>query len=96
MDSFENFSEDKLPDRCEFFSSLKAECISETNYSHAINVWNAFKMNTMGNYYDLYLKADVLLLADGFEKFIDTWLEYNGQDSCHYFCSPGLSWDVMA
>ena len=52
-------------------------------------------MNTMGDYYDLYLKTDVLLLADIFEKFINTCLEYYGLDSCNYFSSPGLSWDAM-
>ena len=95
MDSFKKFSEDKLPDRCEFFSSLKDECISEKDYSHAINVWNTFKMNTMGDYQNLYLKTDVLLLTDVFEKFINTCLEYYGLDLCHYFSSPGLSWDAM-
>ena len=64
MDSFKKFSEDKLPDRCEFFSSLKDECISEKDYQRAINVWNVFKMNAMGDYHDLYLKTGVLLLAD--------------------------------
>ena len=53
MDSFKKFFEDKLPDRCEFFSSLKDECISEKDSSHAINVWNTFKMNTMGDYHNL-------------------------------------------
>ena len=52
-------------------------------------------MNTMSNYHDLYLKTDVLLLADAFEKFINTCLEFYGLDSCHYFSSPGLSWDAM-
>ena len=60
MDSFKKFFEDKLPNRCEFFSSLKHECISKKDYSHAINVWNTFKMNTVGDYHDLYLKTDVL------------------------------------
>ena len=32
---------------------------------------------------------------DIFEKFIDTFLEYYGSDPCHYFSSPGLSWDAM-
>ena len=64
MDSFKKFSEDKLPDRCEFFSSLKDECISEKDYQRAINVWNVFKMNAIGDYHDLYLKTGVLLLAD--------------------------------
>ena len=67
MDSFEKFFEDKLPDKCGFFSSLKNRCSSEKDYFKAINVWNVFKMNAMGNCHDLYLRADVLLLADVFE-----------------------------
>ena len=76
MDSSENFFDEKLPDRYEFFSSLKGECVIEKDYLHVINVWNTFKINTMGDYHNLYLKTDVLLLADVFEKFINTCLEY--------------------
>ena len=95
MDCFEKFFEDKLPDKCEFFSSLKDRCISKKDYFKAINVWDVFKTNTMGDYHDLYFKADVLLLADVFEKFIKTCLDYYGLDPCHYFSSPGLSWDAI-
>ena len=49
----------------------------------------------MGDYHNHYLKKDVLLLADVFEKCIDTWLKFYKLDSFHYFSSPGLSWDVM-
>ena len=49
----------------------------------------------MGDYHDHYLKKDVLLLADVFEKFINTCLKFYGLDLCHYFSSPGLSWDAM-
>ena len=52
-------------------------------------------MNTVGDYHDLYLKTDVLLLANVFEKFINACLDYYGLDPCHYFSSPGLSWDAM-
>ena len=52
-------------------------------------------MNKMGDYHDLYLKTDVLFLADVFEKFISTCLDYYGLDPCCYFSSPGLSWDAM-
>ena len=52
-------------------------------------------MNTTGDYHDLYLKADVLLLANVFETIISTCLDYYELDSCHYFSSPGLSWDAM-
>ena len=95
MNSVKKFFDEKLPDRCTFFSSLKDECIIEKDYSHVINVWNKFKMSTMGDYHDLYLKADVLLLADVFEKFTNTCLQYYGLNPCHYFSSPGLSWDAM-
>ena len=49
----------------------------------------------MGDYHDHYLKKDVLLLVDVFEKFIDTYLKFYGLDPCHYFSSPGLSWGEM-
>ena len=52
-------------------------------------------MKNMSDYYDHYLKKDVLCMADVFEKFIDTCLIYYGLDHCHWFSSPGLSWDAM-
>ena len=85
MNSFEKFSEDKLHDRCEFYSSLKDgvsmkkigvsvyQCISENgghiskeDFFDAVNVWNEFKIKSLGDYHDLYLKSDVLLLIDAF------------------------------
>ena len=51
-------------------------------------------MKNMGDYHDHYLKKDVLLLADVFEKFIDTCLKYYELDLSHYFSAPGLSWDA--
>ena len=91
MNSFKRFSENKLTDRSRFFSSLKDVCIRENDYLKAVDVWNVFKMDTMGDYHDLYLKKDVLLLADVFQKFINTCLDYYGLDPCHYFSSPGVS-----
>ena len=95
MDGFKKFSEDKLPDRSEFFSSLKDVCISEKDCWKVVDVWNVFKMNTVGDYHGLHLKTDVLLFADVFEKFIKTFSDYYGLYPCHYFSSPGLSWDAM-
>ena len=68
MDSSKKFSENKLPDRCKFFSSLKYKCISENDYLKANKIWNVFIMNTVGDYHDLYLETDVLLLANVFES----------------------------
>ena len=58
-------------------------------------IWYEFDMENKGDYHDHYLKNDVLLLADVFEKFIDTCLKSYGLDRCHYFSSPGLSWHAM-
>ena len=54
-----------------------------------------FEIETLGEYHDFYLKTDVLLLCDVFEKFISTCLNYYGLDPCHYFSYPELSWDAM-
>ena len=60
MNSFKKFSKNKLPNRCKFFSSLKDVFITEKDYLKADNIWSVFKMNTMDDYHDLYLKTDVL------------------------------------
>ena len=49
----------------------------------------------MGDYHNHYFKKDVLLPADLFEKFISTLIKHYELDPCHYFSSPGLSWDGM-
>ena len=54
-----------------------------------------FDIKTLGEYHDLYLKTDVLLLTDVFENFRSTCLEFYKLDPAHYFTSPGLSWDAM-
>ena len=90
MDSFKKFSENKLPNRCKFFTSLKDVCNSEKDYVKANNIWNVFRMNTTGGYHDLCLKTDLLLSDDVVEKFSNTCLDYYGLDSCDYFSSPRL------
>ena len=55
-----------------------------------------FEIKNLREHHDLYLKTDVLLLCDVFEKFIKTCLDYYCLDPSHYFSSPGLSWDAMS
>jgi len=69
--------------------------ISEDDYKHAQEVWDAFKIRNLGEYHDLYLKIDVLLLAEVFENFRKTCLHYYKLDPCDYISAPGLSWDAM-
>ena len=106
MDSFKRFDEEKLPDKKCFYSSVKDGTtdddgekldghISDEDYFSCKKIWNKFNMKNIGDYHNHYLKKDVLLLADAFEKCIDTCLKFYKLDSCHYFSSPGLSWDAI-
>ena len=106
MNSFERFNEEKLPAKKYFYSSIKDGKIGDgckksdghtdvNDYVTCKKTWNKFEMKNMGNYHDHYLKKDVLLSVDVFGKFIATCLKYYGLDFCHYFSSPGLSWDAM-
>ena len=95
FDTFKRFNEGKLPDIDCFFSSLKNSGISEEEYQRACDVWKVFNFKTLGQYHDLYLKTDVLLLCDVFERFISVCLADYGLDLCHYFSSPGRSWDAI-
>ena len=58
-------------------------------------IWDKFDIRNVSDYHDHYLRKGVLLLADAFKKFIDTCLKCYRLDPCHYFSSPGLSWDVI-
>ena len=69
--------------------------ISNQNYEHVPNVWEAFNMNTMRDYHDLYLKVDVLLLAYVFEIFRKESINCFKLDSAHYISTSGFSWDAM-
>ena len=69
--------------------------ISFKDYLMCEKNWDKFDMKNMRDYHDHYLKKDVLLLADIFEKFIGTCLKFHGLGPCHYFSSPRLSWDVI-
>ncbi|KAJ8939468.1 hypothetical protein NQ318_022522 [Aromia moschata] len=93
-DSFE-----KLQERFTFkeknFNDLTNEGVSEEDYQRAIKVWNTFECKALGKYSDIYLKSDVLVLADVFENFRKVCLEQYKLDPAHYLTGPSLSWDAM-
>ena len=95
MDSLSKFNDTELPQREEFYSLLTDTNISEDDYKHAEDVWNTFNLKNMGEYHDLYLQTDILLLVDVFENFRKTCLTYYKLDPLHYITSPGLAWDAM-
>ena len=95
MNNFKRFSKNQLSGKSKFFCLLKDSGVNEKEYEKAVNVWKVFKIKNLGEYHDLYLKTDVLLLVDVFGKFVETCLNYCRLDPCHYFSSPRLSWDAM-
>ncbi|XP_039288489.1 uncharacterized protein LOC120352367 [Nilaparvata lugens] len=94
-DSWEKLEETSLPPKEEFFSKLTDSHISDEAYEHAQQVCEKFDCKTLEEYSDLYLKTDVLLLANVFECFRDMCLRNYNLDCAHYFTSPGFSFDVM-
>ena len=96
MDCYEKFDETSLPIISKFYSSLNESHIEETDYEHAKKIWNEFNIQNLGEYHDLYLKTDVLLLTDVFESFRITAMKNYGLDpSQGYFTLPNYAWDCM-
>ena len=95
MDDFSRFDETCLPPKEAFYSSLSDEGITDSDYEHAQQVWRIFNCANVGDYHDLYLQTDVLLLADVFENFRRTALSTYKLDPAHYLTLPGYSWDAL-
>ena len=94
MSSMDRFDETSLPTQEQFYNRLTGQHISDEDYAHAQTIWRVFNCKTMRDYHDLYLKTDVLLLADVFERFRATCLQIYKLDPLHYFSLPGFSWDA--
>lgn len=95
IDSISKLNQVSLPTREEFYDALNEEHISELDHKRAVDVWRVFGCTTLGDYSDIYLKSDVLLLADVFENFRNICLEQYKLDPAQYYTSPGLTWDAM-
>ena len=70
------------------------EDTDDINYGHGNNVFNKFKLNNLGEYHDLYVQSDTLLLADVFENFRDMCLKEYELDPAHFLSLPGLAWQA--
>ena len=93
--TFDKFREKQLPPKKAFFSNLTNEHISDEEYERAKRIWEHFGLVNLGQYHDLYLRTDVLLLTDVFENFRDLCLEYYQLDPAHYFTLPNFAFDAM-
>lgn len=95
MDSFEKFEETQLPPIEAFYSKVSGCGISQEDYDYALKMWTRFKCKNLWDYHDLYLKTDVLILADVFQSFRETCHKAYGLDPVHFFTAPGLAWNAM-
>lgn len=93
--NWSKLEETKLPDKKYFRNSMTDEDITDDEYTFAQTVWNQFNCKTLGDYSDLYLKTDVLLLADVFENFRNICMINYEVDPAHYLTVPSLTFDAM-
>ena len=94
MESWERFDEASLPDKEAFSSSLNMEDITDGDHRHAKRVFKSLNNKTLGDYHDLYVQSDTLLLADVFENFRNKCIEIYGLDPAHFLSAPGLAWQA--
>ena len=94
MDNWERFNETSLPKKRSFYSNLNMENIDDIDSRHGNNVFKRFKLKHLGEYHDLYVQSDTLLLADVFENFRNTCIKVYELDSAHFLLLPGLAWQV--
>ena len=92
MDSWGKFNETLLPSKEDFYSNLNMEDINDIDYRHGNNVFKGFKLENLGDYHDLYVQSDTLLLADVFENFRDMCIKEYELDPAHFF----ITWTSMA
>ena len=84
MDSWERFDENTIPPKEAFYSELNLGGISDADYEHVKKVWESFDIKSLGEYHDLYVQYDTLLLADVFENFRDKCIQINELDPAHF------------
>ena len=94
MDSWEKFNETSLPSKKDFYSNLNIEDIDDIYYRHGKNVFKGFKLKNLGEYHDLYIQSDTLLLVNVFKNFRNKCLKVYELDPAHFLSLPGLSWQA--
>ncbi|KAB0796891.1 hypothetical protein PPYR_10952 [Photinus pyralis] len=95
VDSYDKLNLTTIPNKSDFFDMLHEQDITDEEYRRAQEVWNLFNCQTLGEYSDIYLKSDVLLLADIFENYRGVCLREYEIDAAQYLTGPSLSWDAM-
>ena len=94
MDSLEKFNERSLPDKEAFYSNLKMEDITDVDHRHAKRVFKNLSNKNIGDYHDLYVQSDTLLVADVFENIRNMCIKVYELDPAHFLSAPGLAWEA--
>ena len=94
MDSWEGFNETSLPDKEVFYSWLNMEDITDVDHRHAKGVFTNLSNKNLGDYHDLYVQSDTLLLADLFKTFRNMCIKGYELDPAHSLSAPGLAWQA--
>ena len=94
MDDWEKFTETSLPEIKDFYSHLNMEDITNADYAHSKRVCGDFEINNLGEYHDLYVQSDTLLLADVFENFQNMCLEIYELDPAKCPSARRLAWQA--
>ena len=81
--------------KTEFYIDLNLESITDSDYNCTKRICNDFEIKNLGEYHDLYLKSDTLLLPDVFENFRKTCLEIYELDPVRFLSAPGLAWQAV-
>ena len=91
---WEKFNETTLPEKEEFYSNLNIEEITDTDYMHVNIACKDYEIKNVGEYHDLYIKSDTLLLADVFENFRKMCLKVYHLDPVKFLSAPWLAWQA--
>ena len=94
MDDWEKFNETSLSEKEDFHSHLNMEDVTDADYAHAKGVCKDFEIKKLGEYHDLYVQIDTLLLADVFENFRNMCLKIYELDPGKFLLTPGLAWQA--
>ena len=94
MDNWERSDETSLPDKEPFYNSLNMENIDDIDYRHGNNMFEKFQLKNLGEYHDLYVQSNTLLLAGVFENFRNMCIKVYELDPGHFLSLPGLAWQA--
>ena len=71
------------------------EDITDADYKHTKGVCKDFQIKNLGEYHDLCVQNNTLLLADIFEKFHNMCLEIYELDTARFLTAPEFVWQAV-